>query len=71
MPRPFPDPQTLNPVTLPDGTPHEGTVFLAPAVKAHAKFHVGDYTYASAHVPPDGWPLLPDCRWCYVHHVFG
>lgn len=55
MPRPFPDPQTLNPVTLPDGTPHAGTVFLAPAVKVHAKFHVGDYTYASAHVPPDDW----------------
>ena len=55
MPRPFPDPQTLNPVTSPDGTPHEGTVFLAPAVKAHAKFHVGDYTYAGAHVPPADW----------------
>jgi virginiamycin A acetyltransferase len=52
---PFPAPDTLHPVILPDGTPHAGTVFLAPAVAEHAKFHVGDYTYASAHVPPDNW----------------
>lgn len=51
----FPSPDTIHPVILPDGTPHAGTVFLAPAVKDHAKFQVGDYTYASAHVPPDNW----------------
>ncbi|MEO9864243.1 MAG: CatB-related O-acetyltransferase [Yoonia sp.] len=55
MPDPFPAPETLRPVILPDGTPHAGTVFLAPAVKDHTKFIVGDYTYASAHVPPDDW----------------
>lgn len=55
MPDPFPAPDTLHPVILPDGTPHAGTVFLAPALKGHTKFIVGDYTYASAHVPPDDW----------------
>lgn len=55
MPARFPTPDTQHPVILPDGTPHQGTVFLAPAVKSHPKFQVGDYTYASAHVPPDNW----------------
>lgn len=49
------DPNKLHPVTLPDSSQHKGTVFLAPAVANHAKFHVGDYTYASAHVPPADW----------------
>lgn len=49
------DPNVLHPVMLPDGTAHQGTVFLGPATAHHAKFHVGDYTYASAHVPPTDW----------------
>tara|TARA_R110002110_G_scaffold409537_1_gene631961 strand:- start:605 stop:1258 length:654 start_codon:yes stop_codon:yes gene_type:complete len=55
VPRPIADPTTLHPVILPDGTPHEGTVFLAPAVRDHPKFKVGDYSYASAHTPPTDW----------------
>ena len=55
MPDPFADPKTLHPVTLPDGASHKGTVYLAPAVRNHSRFIVGDYTYASAHVPPDDW----------------
>lgn len=49
------DPDTFHPVILPDGTAHKGTVFLAPATKHHPRFHVGAYTYASAHAPPADW----------------
>ena len=55
MPTSFPAPDTLHPVLLPDGSPHLGTVFLAPAVQGCARIIVGDYTYASAHEPPDHW----------------
>ena len=55
MPAIFASPDTLHPVTLPDGTSHLGTVFLAPATAHNARFNVGDYSYASAHVPPDDW----------------
>ena len=54
MPRHFPDPQTRNPVRLPDGTDHEGTVFLRAAID-HPRMTLGDYSYASAHVPPVDW----------------
>ena len=50
----FPSPETLNPVLLPDGSYHEGTVFLNAAVD-HPRFEIGDYTYASAHEPPQDW----------------
>ena len=49
----LPAPETLYPVTLPDGTPYPGTVFLANALQ-HANIHVGDYTYFSTFNPePD------------------
>jgi len=51
----FASPDTLFPVILPDGSPHQGTVFLRPATRDHPQFQVGDYTYASAHVPPADW----------------
>ena len=51
---PFADPGALHPVILPDGTPHEGTVFLSVAI-THPRIDVGDYTYASAHHPPADW----------------
>lgn len=51
---PFPSPTTRNPVTLPDGSPHSGTVFLS-AVIDHPRIATGDYSYASAHTPPDDW----------------
>lgn len=56
MPR-LPDPDTLYPVTLPDGTLHPGTVFLANAID-QPNISVGAYTYASTFTPPDspqGW----------------
>ena len=51
----FPPPDTLHPVKLASVRHHTGTVFLAPATKDHPRFFVGDYTYASAHTPPDDW----------------
>lgn len=52
--RPFPTPDTTHPVILPDGTHHEGTVFLKAAID-NPNIVVGDYTYASAHTPPADW----------------
>lgn len=52
--RPFPSADTLHPVALPDGGIHAGTVFLAAAVD-HPRITVGEYSYASAHEPPDDW----------------
>ena len=54
MPGRFPDAQTRNPLTLPDGSIHPGTVFLKPVLD-HPKITVGDYTYASSATPPDDW----------------
>ena len=54
MPTRFPDPDTRFPLVLPDGTIHEGTVFLRPAID-HPRWDVGDYTYASAFDPPEDW----------------
>ena len=54
MPRPFPAPDTRNPLILPDGSVHDGTVFLKSVID-HPRIDVGDYSYASAHVPPDDW----------------
>lgn len=51
---PFPAPTVRNPIVLPDGTAHAGTVFLKAAID-HPQFDVGDYTYASAHTVPDDW----------------
>ena len=46
MPGPFPTPDTRYPITLPDGTTHEATVFLN-AVIDHPNIEIGDYTYMS------------------------
>jgi virginiamycin A acetyltransferase len=56
MPAPFPAPATVHPLTLPDGTPHTGTVFLRALID-HPRWEVGDYTYASSFDPPEpaGW----------------
>lgn len=51
---PFASPDTLHPVRLPDGSPHLGTVFLRPAIR-HPRWRIGDYSYASAHRPPEDW----------------
>lgn len=50
----FPAPDTRNPVPLPDGSSHEGTVFLK-AVIDHPRIEVGDYSYASTFDPPEDW----------------
>lgn len=47
---PFPNPNTVHPIKLQDGTAHQGTVFLN-AVLEHPRIEVGDYTYMSAHEP--------------------
>lgn len=50
----FPDKARPNPVTLPDGSVHPGTVFLSKII-THPNWHVGDYTYASDFSPPEDW----------------
>ena len=50
----FASPDTLNPLSNPDGSPYLGTVFLKPAIN-HPRFCVADFTYASAFDPPDDW----------------
>lgn len=56
MPFALPDARTIHPITLQDGTPHAGTVFLK-AVVDHPQITVGDFTYASDFDPPEphGW----------------
>lgn len=48
----FPDASRRNPITLPDGTPHAGTVFLNRVID-HPNIEVGDYTYYSDFDPTD------------------
>jgi len=50
----FPAPDTRYPIVQPDGSSHQGSVFLRAAI-AHPRWHIGDYTYASAHHPPADW----------------
>lgn len=54
MGEPFPSPDTVHPIRRLDGELHVGTVFLSAAID-HPNWDVGDYTYASAHVPPADW----------------
>lgn len=54
MSRTFPAPRTRTPLVLPDGSVHQGTVFLRPVID-HPRWEVGAYSYASAHVPPTDW----------------
>lgn len=51
---PLPDPDQPYPITLPDGTPHKGTVMLR-AVIDHPGWEVGAFTYASDFDPPRDW----------------
>ena len=53
-PREFPSSDSQHPVILPDGSVHKGTVFLKSAID-HPHMKVGEYTYASAHTPPEDW----------------
>ncbi|WP_424987599.1 CatB-related O-acetyltransferase [Microbulbifer sp. S227A] len=51
---PFPSPETLYPLILPDGQPHPSSVFLSAAID-HPRWQIGDYSYASAFQPPQDW----------------
>ena len=50
----LPQPDVRFPLVLPDGSSHEGTVFLASAID-HPRWDVGAYSYASSHSPPEDW----------------
>lgn len=52
MTHPMKPADTIHPITLLDGTPHAGTVFLKPAID-HPNIDVGDYSYMSLLDPPD------------------
>lgn len=49
---PYPGPDTIHPVSLPDGTVLPINVFLK-AVIDHPRIEIGDYTYASDFNPPE------------------
>lgn len=51
---PLPNPALRNPIRLPNGEVHSGTVMLAQAIN-HPNFQIGDYTYASDFAPPQDW----------------
>ena len=51
---PLPDPDTLYPISLPDGSPHRGTVNLRQALD-HPRISAGAYSYASDLDPPEDW----------------
>ncbi|KUJ78578.1 CatB-related O-acetyltransferase [Ruegeria profundi] len=51
---PLPDPCRRYPITLPDGSDHEGTVFLSQAID-HPRFQAGAFTYASDFDAPRDW----------------
>lgn len=76
---PYPGPETVHPVTLPDGTVLPINVFLK-AVIDHPRIEVGDYTYASDFNPPQdvsGWAsriapyIFPSSREKLVIGKFG
>lgn len=50
----FPEARRAYPVTLPDGSEHQGTVFLNQVID-HPAWEVGDYTYASDFAPVADW----------------
>ena len=54
MPMPFLNADLVHPNHLPDGTLDPRTAQLSRAID-HPNFVVGDFTYATAHVPPEDW----------------
>ena len=54
MPADFPSAETRHPLVFPDGTAHLGSVFLKAAID-HPCWEIGEYSYASAHEPPEDW----------------
>lgn len=51
---PFPAATTTHPLTLPDGRPHDGAVFLSSVID-HPRIEVGDFSYAFDRDPPEDW----------------
>lgn len=51
---PLPDPRKRNPIILPDGSAHAGTVMLSQVLD-QPNFKAGDYSYASDFTPPQDW----------------
>ncbi|GAA4222963.1 virginiamycin A acetyltransferase [Sagittula marina] len=54
MPAQIPPAHVAHPITLPDGTPHAGTVYLKTVID-HPRMDIGDFTYASDFDPPEDW----------------
>ncbi len=54
VPAAFPDPNEPNPIVLPDGTRHDGTVFLNRVID-YPNIDIGDFTYAHDFDPPTDW----------------
>ncbi|WP_323770923.1 CatB-related O-acetyltransferase [Antarctobacter sp.] len=54
VPSPLPGADAAYPITLPDGSPHRGTVYLKNVID-HPRFEVGEFTYASDFDPPEDW----------------
>ncbi len=50
----LPDAHLTHPITLPDGNPHSGTVYLKNVID-HPRMEIGEYTYASDFDPPQDW----------------
>lgn len=50
----LPHAHLTHPITLPDGNPHPGTVYLKNVID-HPRMEIGDYTYASDFDPPQDW----------------
>ena len=76
----LPDATRRHPITLPDGTTHQGTVYLKPAID-HPNWEIGAFSYASDFDPPEDWasrlapylyPGAPDRlvigRYCQIAH---
>lgn len=78
----FPPPTTTHPIAFPDGTTHQGTVFLK-AVIDHPNIEVGEYSYYSdtgpdpvedhaSHMAPYLYPGAPERlvigKFCQIAH---
>lgn len=50
----LPGAHLTHPITLPDGTPHHGTVYLKNVID-NPRMQIGDFTYASDFDPPEDW----------------
>lgn len=54
---PLPAPDTLYPITLPDGSTHKETVLLKNVIE-HPNITIGDFTYAHNRRKPQDWATI-------------